>query len=87
MLQDGQFMECRGAIRSPRRRPARHPFPEFAMLIPFLLGLTLSAGQPVPAYLPWPAEAGPPPNGTLRSITQSADAFALVGAPDDDIPF
>src|SRR5947207_615328 len=42
---------------------------------------------PFPAWATRPAEAGAPPNGTLRSITQSADAFALVGAPDDDIPF
>ena len=42
---------------------------------------------PFPAWATRPAEAGAPPNGNLRSITQSADAFALVGAPDDYIPF
>jgi hypothetical protein len=32
-----------------------------AMLVALLLSLGLSVAQPGPAYLPWPAEAGPPP--------------------------
>jgi hypothetical protein len=45
---------------------------------------------PFPAWATRPGEAGAPPNGTLRSIVQSADPFAVVGArglSDDDIPF
>jgi hypothetical protein len=47
---------------------------------------------PFPAWATRPAEAGPPPNGSLRSIVQSTDPFAVVGAAvggisDDDIPF
>jgi DNA helicase HerA-like ATPase len=48
---------------------------------------------PFPSWATRPAEAGPPPNGTLRSIVQSTDPFAVVGASvgggisDDDIPF
>jgi DNA helicase HerA-like ATPase len=48
---------------------------------------------PFPSWATRPAEAGPPPGGTLRSIVQSADPFAVVGASvgggisDDDIPF
>ena len=49
---------------------------------------------PFPAWATRPAEAGPPPRATLRSLTQAADAFAVVGArsagaslSDDDIPF
>jgi DNA helicase HerA-like ATPase len=49
---------------------------------------------PFPAWATRPEEAGPAPRATLRSLTQSADAFAVVGsrAPgaslsDDDIPF
>jgi DNA helicase HerA-like ATPase len=49
---------------------------------------------PFPAWATRPAEAGPPPATTLRSLTQSADAFAVVGArshgnslTDEDIPF
>jgi DNA helicase HerA-like ATPase len=47
---------------------------------------------PFPSWATRPAEAGPPPNGSLRSIVQSTDPFAVVGASvggmsDDDIPF
>jgi DNA helicase HerA-like ATPase len=42
---------------------------------------------PFPAWATRVSEAGPPPSGTLRSITQSADPFAVVGARSDDIPF
>jgi DNA helicase HerA-like ATPase len=47
---------------------------------------------PFPAWATRVAEAGPPPSASLRSITQSADPFAVVGSragggPDDDIPF
>jgi DNA helicase HerA-like ATPase len=46
---------------------------------------------PFPAWATRVTEAGPPPAATLRSITQAADPFAVVGAgariSDDDIPF
>ncbi|HLT11783.1 MAG TPA: ATP-binding protein [Micromonosporaceae bacterium] len=56
---------------------------------------------PFPAWATRPAEAGPAPKATLRSVVQSADPFAVVGAtaaaggkrggrqdiPDDEIPF
>jgi uncharacterized protein len=49
---------------------------------------------PFPAWATRPAEAGPAPRATLRSLTQATDAFAVVGArpagaslSDDDIPF
>src|SRR5881275_1912191 len=49
---------------------------------------------PFPAWATRPSEAGPAPRATLRSLTQPADAFAVVGArpagaslSDDDIPF
>ncbi|HEY6592545.1 MAG TPA: ATP-binding protein [Asanoa sp.] len=47
---------------------------------------------PFPAWATRVAEAGPPPSSSLRSITQSADPFAVVGSragggSDDDIPF
>lgn len=47
---------------------------------------------PFPAWATRVSEAGPTPSGTLRSITQAADPFAVVGArsgalADDDIPF
>jgi DNA helicase HerA-like ATPase len=47
---------------------------------------------PFPAWATRVAEAGAPPAGTLRSVTQSADPFAVVGSrsgtlSDDDIPF
>ena len=49
---------------------------------------------PFPAWATRPAEAGPAPRTTLRSLTQAADAFAVIGArpagaalSDDDIPF
>jgi hypothetical protein len=35
---------------------------------------------PFPAWATRPGEAGPPPSATLRSITQAADPFAVVGA-------
>ncbi|MGA3488571.1 ATP-binding protein [Micromonosporaceae bacterium DT55] len=47
---------------------------------------------PFPAWATRVSEAGSAPSHTLRSITQSADPFAVVGsgggsADDDDIPF
>ncbi|GAA2340931.1 ATP-binding protein [Dactylosporangium salmoneum] len=49
---------------------------------------------PFPSWATRPAEAGPPPSSTLRSIAQHAtDPFAVVarvgagGVSDDDIPF
>lgn len=47
---------------------------------------------PFPAWATRVSEAGRPPSETLRSITQAADPFAVVGArstglSDDDIPF
>jgi len=56
---------------------------------------------PFPAWATRPAEAGPAPKATRRSVVQSADPFAVVGAtaaaggkrggrqdiPDDEIPF
>jgi DNA helicase HerA-like ATPase len=47
---------------------------------------------PFPSWATRPAEAGAPPSATLRSIVQSTDPFAVVGASvgglsDDDIPF
>jgi hypothetical protein len=47
---------------------------------------------PFPAWATRVSEAGAAPAATLRSITQSADPFAVVGTPagglsDDDIPF
>jgi uncharacterized protein len=49
---------------------------------------------PFPAWASRVDEAGPPPRATLRSLTQAADAFAVVGSrpsgailTDEDIPF
>jgi hypothetical protein len=46
---------------------------------------------PFPAWATRPGEAGTAPSATLRSIVQSAEPFAVVGAhgglADDDIPF
>ena len=47
---------------------------------------------PFPAWATRVSEAGRPPSETLRSITQAADPFAVVGSRagalgDDDIPF
>ena len=49
---------------------------------------------PFPAWATRPQEAGDPPAHTLRSLTQAADAFAVVGPrrngatlTDEDIPF
>jgi uncharacterized protein len=45
---------------------------------------------PFPAWATRQSEAGAPPSATLRSLVQSADPFAVVGALahlDDDIPF
>jgi hypothetical protein len=47
---------------------------------------------PFPAWATRPGEAGPPPAATLRSVTQSADPFAVVGAgpgtaADQEFPF
>lgn len=45
---------------------------------------------PFPAWATRPGEAGAAPSATLRSIVQSAEPFAVVGArglADDDIPF
>jgi DNA helicase HerA-like ATPase len=49
----------------------------------------LVAEFPFPAWATRPAEAGPAPNATLRSLVSSTDPFAVVGAArsDDDIPF
>ncbi|MEV0394118.1 ATP-binding protein [Polymorphospora rubra] len=43
---------------------------------------------PFPAWATRKSEAGDAPSETLRSLTQAADPFAVVGArADDDIPF
>jgi len=42
---------------------------------------------PFPAWATRPSEAGPPPAATLRSITQAADPFAVVGAGAEEFPF
>jgi DNA helicase HerA-like ATPase len=48
---------------------------------------------PFPSWATRPAEAGPAPSSTLRSIAQANDSFAVVarvgggGISDDDIPF
>lgn len=45
---------------------------------------------PFPAWATRPGEAGPAPATTLRSITQAADPFAVVGAratTDEEFPF
>src|SRR3712207_5250013 len=46
---------------------------------------------PFPAWATRVSEAGAAPSGTLRSIVQAADPFAVVGGRgggvDDDIPF
>ncbi|ROO59010.1 hypothetical protein EDC02_0785 [Micromonospora sp. Llam0] len=45
---------------------------------------------PFPAWATRSSEAGDAPSGTLRSIVQAADPFAVVGGrstADDDIPF
>jgi hypothetical protein len=47
---------------------------------------------PFPAWATRPGEAGAAPSATLRSLVQSTDPFAVVGAarggiPDDEIPF
>jgi uncharacterized protein len=47
---------------------------------------------PFPGWATRPAEAGTPPESTLRSVVQKTDPFAVVGAAvggisDDDIPF
>ncbi|GAA3188953.1 ATP-binding protein [Dactylosporangium siamense] len=47
---------------------------------------------PFPSWATRPAEAGPPPSSTLRSIAQANDSFAVVarvggGIADDEIPF
>jgi DNA helicase HerA-like ATPase len=52
----------------------------------------LVAEFPFPAWATRPGEAGAAPAATLRSLVQSTDPFAVVGAarggiPDDDIPF
>jgi hypothetical protein len=48
----------------------------------------LCVGFPFPAWATRPGEAGVPPGATLRSITQAADPFAVVGATaDEDFPF
>jgi hypothetical protein len=52
----------------------------------------LVAEYPFPAWATRPAEAGPAPAATMRSLVQAADPFAVVGAasggiPDDEIPF
>jgi DNA helicase HerA-like ATPase len=52
----------------------------------------LVAEFPFPAWATRPAEAGPAPSATMRSLVQSTDPFAVVvgagrGLADDDIPF
>jgi DNA helicase HerA-like ATPase len=52
----------------------------------------LVAEFPFPAWATRPGEAGAAPSATLRSLVQSTDPFAVVGAarggiPDDEIPF
>jgi DNA helicase HerA-like ATPase len=51
----------------------------------------LVAEFPFPAWATRPSEAGAAPSATLRSLVQSTDPFAVVGAgrgiSDDDIPF
>jgi DNA helicase HerA-like ATPase len=51
----------------------------------------LTVEFPFPAWATRKSESGPPPSGTLRSIVQGADPFAVVGgrnsSSDDDIPF
>jgi len=57
----------------------------------------LVAEFPFPSWATRPSEAGPAPSATLRSMVQSSDPFAVVGAArggkngdtvaDDDIPF
>jgi DNA helicase HerA-like ATPase len=61
----------------------------------------LVAEFPFPAWATRPSEAGAPPAASLRSVVQSNDPFAVVGAshktsgaadrhhiiPDDEIPF
>ncbi len=52
----------------------------------------LVAEFPFPAWATRPSEAGPAPNHTLRSLVQSTDPFAVIGAArkgiaDDEIPF
>jgi hypothetical protein len=42
---------------------------------------------PFPAWATRPGEAGAAPSATMRSITQAADPFAVVGAGDDDREF
>jgi hypothetical protein len=47
---------------------------------------------PFPAWATRPSEAGTAPTATMRSLVQSADPFAVVGAArggirDDEIPF
>jgi hypothetical protein len=52
---------------------------------------------PFPSWATRPAEAGPPPSATLRSIVQANDPFDVVAAgvrsvggqtlSDDEIPF
>jgi hypothetical protein len=54
------------------------------MLIPFVLSLTLSAAQPNPGYLPWPAEAGPTPAAVVPA--GRASATLRLEVIDDDLP-
>jgi hypothetical protein len=43
---------------------------------------------PFPAWATRPGEAGAPPSATMRSITQAADPFAVVGAGQpEEFPF
>ena len=47
---------------------------------------------PFPGWATRPAEAGPPPAASIRSIVQKTDPLAVVGAAvgglsDDEIPF
>jgi hypothetical protein len=48
----------------------------------------LCVAFPFPAWATRPGEAGPAPSATLRSITQAADPFAVVGATSqEEFPF
>ncbi len=52
------------------------------------LPVPLCVEFPFPAWATRPAEAGPPPAASLRSVTQAADPFAVVGAGDEpEFPF
>jgi hypothetical protein len=51
------------------------------------LPVPLCVEFPFPAWATRPGEAGVPPSTTLRSITQAADPFAVVGTAKEEFPF